>query len=224
MKIHLILIYFLIFCSMHCQNDKNYDKRIVEKYSSVNIIEASFMVSELIEIYKKDSLIINKIFNKDAYNRTKYTIYCYNICADYFSKKLTEKINADNKEVINKILLNLSFDKNIIKPSIDWSNVFRTCLSCPFGEFPDERFFYFQFSLIFMGESEIKEMIRYENGKQWAYALMAIKEGDAFTLNREENYVKYVLDRRIASFIIEKWKDSEINELKELLAIYRSLL
>jgi len=77
---------------------------------------------------------------------------------------------------------------------------------------------------MFMGEQEIKEMIRYENGEQWRYALMAIEGGDSFTLAKEENYALYVLDRRTARYIIERWKDSKIKEVQDLIVVYKSVM
>jgi hypothetical protein len=67
----------------YCQTP-NYDKRIVEEIASVGVLEAPFMVNELIEIYKKDTLVIKKTFNKEIFERTEYTRYCYDVCSDFF--------------------------------------------------------------------------------------------------------------------------------------------
>ena len=75
-----------------------------------------------------------------------------------------------------------------------------------------------------MGEAEIKEMIDKEAGKKWRYVLEDIKHGDAFTLSKEDNYVQYILDRRMASYIIERWKDSKIPEVQELITVYRHVI
>lgn len=222
MKTTLFLLFFLSVNITNCQN--NYDQKLVEEVSSISILEAPFMIEELVEIYKKDTLIIKRSFNKKIFDRTKYTLYCYNVCANYFYDRLMDKRNSKNEEVIDKIISDLNYDKDVTKPDIDWGKVFETCQTCPFGEYPDDRFFYFQFSVMFMGENEIKEMIEFSNGEQWKYALMAIKGGDAFALNKEGNYKQYVLDRRMASYIIEKWKDSKIPEVQELVATYKSVM
>lgn len=224
MRTKVFILLLLIANLSYCQPLAEYDKRIVENYSAVGVLEAPFLINELIEIYQRDSLIIKRIFNKEIFNRTQYTLYCYNICADFFHNRLIEKRNNENKVIVDKMISEIDYDKNVIKPQIAWSNVFKTCLTCPFGEYPDDRFFYFQFSIMFMEKQEIKEMIEYGNGSQWKYALMAIQGGDAFTLNKEENYKQYVLDRRIANYIIDRWKDSDIKEIQELIAVYKSLL
>jgi len=220
-----ILIFLLLAANnLFCQNQIKYDKRIVDNYSEIGILEAPFMIDELIEIYKKDSLVVKNVFNSSIYKRTEYTQYCYNVCAGFFYTKLIENRNNENKLVVDKIISELDYEKYIIKPEINWSNVFRTCLTCPFGEYPDDRFFYFQYSILLMEEFEIKEMIKYNNGEQWKYAIMAIKGGDAFTLDKSESYSQYVLDRRKANYIIEKWKDSDIKEVQELIAVYKSVM
>jgi len=223
MKPTLSILLVLITSLASCQT-VNYDKKIVEKTSAVSILEAPFMVNEIIEIYKKDSLIIKRAFNSEIFDRTEYTLYCYNVCAGFFYKKLIENKNSENREIIDKIISELDYSKNIIKPQINWETVFKTCQTCPFGAYPDERFFYFKFSVMHMGEKEIKQMINYENGQQWRYALMAIKGGDSFTLSKEENYTQYVLDRRIAFYIIERWEDSDIPEVQDMISTYKSVM
>ncbi len=224
MKIMVFILFFLFTQLSYCQSNDEYDYKIVENYSDLGVLEAPFMINELIDIYKKDSLIIKRKFNRDAHNRTEYTIYCYNVVADFFYKRLLEYRNSKNKAIIDKMISDLDYDKNIIKPQIDWSNVFRVCLTCPFGEYPSDEYFYIQFSLMFMGEQEIKEMIRYNNGEQWKFTLMAIEGGDLFTLTKEDNYARYVLDRRTAKYIIERWKDSKLKEVQDLIAVYKSVM
>jgi len=206
-----------------CQS-VNYDKRIVEEVSSISVLEAPFMIDEIIEIYKKDSLIVTKAFNKEIFNRTDYTLYCYNVCAGFFYNELQENSNIENKLIIDKIVEELDYEKDLSNPQINWAKVFETCQSCPFGEYPDEMIFYFKFSLLFMGEEEIIAMTKDEDGKQWKYVLEDIKYGDVFTLNKEENYKQYILDRRMASYIIEKWKDSDIKEIQDLITVYKSVM
>lgn len=220
-----ILIFLLLAANpLYSQSNAKYDKKIIESYSEIGILEAPFMINELIVIYKRDSLVLKKVFDSAIFNRTEYTLYCYNVCADFFYTKLVENRNKENSLIVDRIISELDYEKNIVKPEIDWSNVFRTCPRCPFGEYPDDRFFYFQFSIMLMGEHEIKEMIEYSNGEQWKYATMAIIGGDAFTLNKEDNYKQYVLDRRMASYIIERWKDNDIKEVQELIAVYKSVM
>lgn len=221
-KMFILLVFAANFS--YCQPVTKYDKKIVEGVSSISVLEAPFMIDEMVEIYKKDSLIVKRAFNKEVFNRTEYTLYCYNVCADFFYKRLTEKRNNENKVLVDKMISEIDYDKNIVKPQIDWSKVFETCQTCPFAEYPDELVFYFKFSIIYMNEEEIKAMIKDEDGDQWKYALMAIQGGDTFTLNKEENYKQYVLDRRIATYIIEKWKDSEIPEVQEMVAVYKNVI
>ncbi|MEY1638847.1 hypothetical protein [Tenuifilum osseticum] len=224
MKNKVFILFLFIIQFSYCQSNGEYDEKIVDNHSRCGILEAPFMINELIEIYKKDSLIIKRIFNREAHNRTEYTLYCYNVVADFFYKRLLEYRKSKNKAIIDKMISDLNYNKNIVKPKIDWAHVFETCLTCAFGEYPDDRFFYFQFSIMFMGEQEIKEMISDENGEQWRYALMAIKGGDSFTLTKEENYARYVLDRRTARYIIERWKDSKLKEVQDLIAVYKRVM
>jgi hypothetical protein len=207
-----------------CQPVENFDKRIVEDVSSISVLEAPFMVDEIIEIHKKDSLVVKKTFNREVFNRTKYTLYCYNVCADNFYNRLIENRNNENRKIIDKIISEIDYDKNFVKPKIDWSKVFETCQTCPFGEYPDEMIFYFKFSILFMDKDAIIAMVNDEEGKQWKYVLEDIKFGDAFTLNKEDNYKQYVLDRRMASYIIDRWKEIDIKEIQELIAVYKSIM
>jgi len=223
MKTMAFILFLFITQLSYCQSNDEYDEKIVENYSRVGILRAPFMINELIEIYKKDTLIIKKLFHKDAHNRTEYTLYCYNVVADFFYKRLIEHRNDKNKAIIDKMILDLDYDKNIVKPQIDWSNVFKSCFTCPFADYPPGISFYIKFSIMFMGEQEIKEMIRYENGEQWRNMLEDIKYGDLFELDKR-NYVQYVIDRRIARYIIERWKDSKIKEVQDLIAVYKSVM
>jgi len=223
MKTMAFILFLFITQLSYCQSNDEYDGKIVENYSRVGILRAPFMINELIEIYKKDTLIIKKLFHKDAHNRTEYTLYCYNVVADFFYKRLIEHRNDKNKAIIDKMILDLDYDKNIVKPQIDWSNVFKSCFTCPFADYPPGISFYIKFSIMFMGEQEIKEMIRYENGEQWRNMIEDIKYGDLFELDKR-NYVQYVIDRRIARYIIERWKDSKIKEVQDLIAVYKSVM
>jgi hypothetical protein len=209
-----------------CQNRQTstYDKRIVEKPSAIGVLGAPFMVDEIIEIYKKDSLVVKRTFNSEAFSRTKYTRYCFDVCVKFFHDKLMEKRSRENSAMIDRIISDLNFAGVPQKPDINWARIFESCLTCPFAEYPDELFFYFKFSLMHMNEKEIIEMIKNEDGEQWKYALMAIKGGDSFTLNKEENYQQFILDRRIANYIIERWKNSNIKEIQELIAVYKSIM
>ncbi|HOP05297.1 MAG TPA: hypothetical protein PLE67_12545 [Tenuifilaceae bacterium] len=74
------------------------------------------------------------------------------------------------------------------------------------------------------GEMELNQMAKYSNGEQWEYMLEDIKYGDLFALKEEENYIQYAIDRRIAKYIIEKWKDSHIPEVQDLIAAFKSVM
>jgi hypothetical protein len=223
MRLTLFILLILIVNISSCQS-VNCDKRVVEEVSSISVLEAPFMINEIIEIYKKDSLIVTKAFNREIFNRTDYTIFCYNVCTDFFYKELQKSRNSENKLIIDRILGNLNYKGDLTKPKINWARVFETCQSCPFGEYPDEMIFYFKFSLLFMGEDEIVAMTKDEDGKQWKYVLEDIRYGDVFTLDKEDNYKQYVLDRRMASYIIERWKNSNIKEIQDLIAVYKSVM
>jgi len=223
MKTRLLII-LALFANFAYSQQNDFNKRIVDEVNRFGIIEASFSIPEIIEIYKKDTLIIQRTFNEKAFDRTEYTKFCFSVCVENFRKEILKHKNEINKEIIEKILSEISNIKTETKPVINWSEVFKTCQTCPFGAYPDERFFYFRFSIIFMTTTEIKQMIDYENGQQWKYALMAIKGGDSFILSEEDNYIQYILDRRIATFAVEKWKDSEVLEIKNLISTYRSVL
>ncbi len=40
------------------------DKNIIENYTSVSILDAPFLIDEIVEIYKKDTLCIKKAFDR----------------------------------------------------------------------------------------------------------------------------------------------------------------
>lgn len=223
MKPTLSIVFFLKVNLVNCQTS-NYENKIVKEFTQMSILEAPFMVNEIIEIYKEDTLFVKKAFKHSIFDRTEYTLYCYNVCSAFFHNTLLEKKNDRNKEVIEKIISELDYDKNIIKPQISWARIFETCQSCPFGEYPDEMMFYFKFSILFMGEEEIKSMVQDEDRRQWKYVLEDIKYGDAFTLYKEGNYKQYVIDRRMANYIIDKWKLSEAKEVQKLITVYKSLI
>lgn len=67
-----------------------------------------------------------------------------------------------------------------------------------------------------------KAIVKYDDGKQWDYILEDIKYGDLFTLTKEEDYFHYVLDRRMALYIIKKWNNTKIPEVQEMIATYKS--
>lgn len=131
----MFILWILSTNLLACQIE-NFDKKIVAEETSINVLEAPFMIEEIIEIYKKDSLIVKKAFNPDIFNRTKYTLYCYNVCTDRFIKKLTEKRNNENKVIIDKIVAEVDYDQNLNKPEINWARIYETCQTCPFGSEP----------------------------------------------------------------------------------------
>ena len=90
MKTKLFILLSISMNLAQCQELK-YDKKIVEDYQSIEILNTPFMINELIEIYKADSLVIKRVFNRKAFDRTQYTIYCYNVIADFFAKELLIK-------------------------------------------------------------------------------------------------------------------------------------
>lgn len=220
MKIKFFILLILVIKFSYSQNS-NLDNILIKNYNTVGILEASFMIKELAEVYKNDLLVIKRIFNRNVYNRTEATIYCYNVCANFFKDKANE---LNEMKLASKIVSDLDYDKELKKPEVDWENVYKTCKTCPFGEYPDERFFYFKFSILFMGKEEIKKMIDYNNGQQWKYALLAIKGGDSFALSEDDGYAQYILDRRIATYIIDRWKDSKIPEIQKLIETYKSVM
>jgi len=224
MKLEIFLLMTLCFRLTFGQDFNKFSKQIVENPDKIGVLAAPFVIDELIAVYEEDSLIIKRIFNEEIFDRTVYTKYCYNVCANFFFNRLLEKKDKLNNVIIEKIQGDLVFSKDLNKPDLDWGKVFSTCLTCPFGEYPDEMYFYFQFSLMFMEDEEIKSMIRDENGRQWNYVMEDIKYGDLFTLSKDENVVQFVIDRRIASYIIERWKDSDIPEVQKLIEVYRSVM
>jgi len=185
----------------------------------------AFMPEEFVNILKKDSNFINHyIFNRENYKRTKGEEFYYDTSIKFIKKKLTEILNDSNKNQILRIVAKLETIEDIYKPKVDWGKIFETCESCFFGTYPEDVNTFFTFSLIFMAEKEILEMINYDNGEQWNYALMAIQGGDSFTVQKNSKYGNDILDRRIASYIIDRWKDSNIPEVQKLIEVYRSVM
>lgn len=226
-KYVLFILLVIVLVISSSQRVEKYSKSIVEDFLNdklwVSLVEIPFMVDELVEIYRKDSLVIRKYFQKDVYSRTVYTRYCYNVVSDTLVNRLRKRMKGSDSLMIVKMIKDIDYDKNYVKPKIDWSNVYKTCFTCPFGEYPPDRFFYIKFSLIYMGEQEIKEMIRYKNGEQWGYVIEAIEGGDLFWLDKN-NKLKSIVDNRVVKYIIEKWSNSNIEEVKEMIRSLEEIL
>jgi len=183
------------------------------------------MPEEFIVLTRKDSnLIKNSIFKRENYTRTTGEEYYFDMSINLLKKNLQKNVNHENQIYIESLLSQLKTNESPLKPNVDWGSVFEVCQTCFFGTYPADRFTYFNFSLIFMSEEEIREMINYENGEQWKYALMAIKAGDSFTLEKNSEYGDDVIDRRIASFIIKKWEDCKIPEIKKLIETFKIVM
>ncbi len=229
-KIRLFAVITLIFCNSAIlkSQDKyfiNYSETLATTQELKEIYKYAFMANEFISLIRIDSnLIKNYVFNRENYMRTKGEEYYYDMSINLLKNKLLGAENDTNKNVVETIISYLPTNAHPEKPNVGWEKVFNTCQTCFFGTYPADRFTYFNFSLIFMGETEIKEMINYENGQQWKYALMAIKGGDSFNLEKGSKYGDDILDRRIAAYIIEKWKNCEIPEVQELIKTYKSVM
>lgn len=196
----------------------NFCNALAKSNELKEIYKYCFMTEEFVYLCKTDTSIINhSIFKRENYVRTQGEEYYYDMSINMLKKKLEKLSNIENQKVIEKIFATMTTQEMPSKPNINWGKVFETCQNCYFGTYPADRFTYFNFSLIFMTEEEINEMINYEEGVQWKYALMAIKGGDSFALNKSQNG-NNVLDKRIAIYIIDRWKGCNLPEVQELIA------
>lgn len=228
-KIKLFSIFILISTfTLYGQTNKyylNYSETLSKTKDLKDIYKYAFMPIEFIEQIKNDSsLIENNIFKRENYKRTKGEEYYYDVSINFLKYNLLRVMNESNQNYIKWIFSHFKTEENPKKPNVDWGIIFETCQTCYFGSYPADRFAYFNFSLVFMGENEIKKMISYDKGEQWKYAIMAIKGGDSFTIKKNSKYGDDILDRRVANYIVERWENSKIPEIQELVTTYKNVM
>jgi hypothetical protein len=220
-----ILVNALILNAQNHEYYKKYSETLSTTKQLKEIYKYAFMAEEFVTLCMKDtSLIEHYIFKRENYSRTKGEEYYYDMSMNMLKSNLMKLVDKNNQDVINLIISKLHTIVEPKKPDVNWGKIFEVCETCYFGTYPADIYTYFNFSLIFMSENEIIQMIKYSNGEQWKYALMAIKGEDSFTIKMNSKYGEDILDRRIATYIIERWKDSKIKEVQELIKVYRSVM
>lgn len=224
----LIILLFMIDSLIAYGQADSIDKELIRSFGEIkngriDKLYAPFIVNELIYIYPQHPECLKKDFSRTILNRTKYTMYCHNVISKYFKEKMMDIRNRDNAIIVDSILTNLDYDSDFQKPDVDWGRVFSVCETCPFGESPTDQEWFIWFSIMFMGEQEIQEMVNYKQGEQWKYFLLRIENGDTYFWFSGDYFDK-TMDTRISQYIIDRWKDCTIPEVQELVIVLERMI
>ena len=217
-RISLLIIGLSIFCSC---NTQQYNKDIVANYKhyyDLSRKEFPFIARELVEIYKSDTTIITNYFVRNRECRSSVDLYINDMCANALGDSLLKIRDDKNCAIIDKMLSEI----NIVrpqKPNLDWGNVYLCGDNCPFGDYPPDVYWNVEFSLVYMTEFEIKQMIAFEKGEQWGYVLQDVLCGDCFEGFLSTDSGKREIDRRIKQYLINKWSPCQIPEVQELVKV-----
>ena len=202
---------------------------IVNHWAELHIsnIEMPFMASELIEIYKNDTTILNECYwgigSSQEYRKSHLgSLYLYDMSVNALVDSLCNKRNDNNNKLIDKIISEIDCHKPIM-PEVDWGNLFLVCETCPFGEYPPDVYNDFKAALIYAGEKEIKQMISFENEYQWKQQILDIQYGNGIA-EYQPNTASMEKCRRIMQFLIDKWSPCQIPEIQELVKVLKENL
>lgn len=217
MRLKYLISLSLLSTIMFGQTKTKLNQWLIDNPSEIYGSRAIFATGEIIQIYKKDTTFISKLFNYSVYKNKEGKRYIYNLIVDLFYKKLLDIKNETNEKIVDEIIKKLKYDKNYTKPDVDWGRVHSNCAKCPFGDSPPDYFFYQGFTVIHMGIEELQPMIDYENKQQWKYFLDDLQYGDVFSLTNP-------LNRRVFNHIIAKWKHSKNKDIQELVTRCRKAL
>ncbi|MCQ2226987.1 MAG: hypothetical protein MJZ01_03630 [Bacteroidales bacterium] len=220
----LIIVYWIMscWCTAFAQNTNS---DILEASRlSVSYIELPFMVDEVLAIYEIDTTIISKHYvnlsDKDRQSHLGYR-YLYDMGVNAMVDSLNKRRNVYNASKIDKIISELH-SRKAIAPNVDWIELFSVCDVCPFGEYPPDSYSMFKAALVFASETEIRQTILSENGKQWEYALEDIAEGSIYFVGKDD--ANREIDRRIIQFLIDKWSPCQIPEVQQLVSVLKEVL
>lgn len=227
-KLEFYFLFLLIPLFSQAQT-KYIDESIVEGYYLfLTYNELPFIANELIYMYKKDSTIIRKYYfskyERQFYSSNKVgSLYLYDIAAKALIDSLLYYKNKDNEYLIGKMIDDIGY--SIPKmDGINWEEVFACCENCQFAEFPGEIYFYVKSSLIYMSENEIKTMIEYDDGSQWRDVIGCMEYGDVFEGIVSDYSGSIEIDRRIISYLINKWSPCQIPEVQQLVKILKKIV
>lgn len=200
---------------------KQYNKDIVKNYKQYYDLsqkEFPFIARELVEIYKSDTTIITEHFVRNRGCCSSVDLYINDMCANALGDSLLRIKDDNNCAIIDKMLS----DINIVrpqKPDLDWGDVYKCGDNCPFADYPPEVYWNLEFSLIYMTEYEIRQMIAFEKGEQWGYLLTDVRLGDCFDGFLSTDSGQREIDRRIKKYLIKKWSPCQIPEVQELVKV-----
>ena len=214
----LLMAGLSMFCSC---NTQQYNKDIVKNYKQYYMLsqkEFPFIARELVEIYKSDTTIITEHFVRNREKCSSVDLYINDMCANALGDSLLKIRDDNNRALIDKMLSKI----NIVrpqKPDLDWSDVYLCGDKCPFADCPSEVYWNLEFSLIYMTEYEIKQMIAFEKGEQWGYLLTDVQLGDCFSGFLSTDSGEREIDRRIKLYLINKWSSCQIPEVQEMVKV-----
>lgn len=216
-KIYLVVI-LLISIAVNCTAQKNYSVEFVNSVIEGKIYPAYydyiFMYRELIEIYKRDTIKLNR--DIDVFDRVKYDKPCNDYYFNIIKSSLKNKLKNYKKDcspeeniiIIDKVIKALKIDDNMKMPDEykDWNNFY----NCFFEDPGDEKIFSI-FTLLFMEENELASFLNHSNKlKYWNSSVildLTVGGGD-FIENNKKNGTNIVFKRE-AEFILRKWESSK---------------
>ena len=214
-KIYWVVV-LLIYIGVNCSAQKNYSVEFVNAVREGRIYPAYydyiFMYEELIEIYKRDTIKLNRDIN--VFDRVKYG----KPCNDYYFnrikfslknklKKYKQNCNLkDNIIIIDKVIKALKIDDNMKKPDEykDWSNFY----NCFFEDTGDEKNFSI-FTLLFMEENELVSFLSHsDNLEYWnSSVILDLTVGGGDFMENNKITGTNILFNRQAEFILKRWKN-----------------
>lgn len=134
---------------------------------------------------------------------------------------LDKRRDARNRAIIDKIIREIHY-REPKYPKVDWKELFTVCETCPFGEYPPDVYSMFKAALIYGGEKEIGQTVKADNGAQWRYVIEDIENGDVYFEGKDR--ASREVNRRILTYLVKKWGDSQIAEVRELVRVLKEVL
>lgn len=221
-----LLILGCVILSCVCNAQKNLID-IISNFEDDDItqMELPFLYKELIDIVNTDTAFVYNRFihSRQSSEITPVDLYVNDVCSNALVDSLHKIANPSNIKSINKLVSLLDIHSPT-KPNVMWGRVFETCDECPFGDMPIDMKWNVKFSLIYMSQAEIEQMIKYDNGEQWDYLLSGIIAGDYFVGVVTNDPIHREIDRRIIKFLIDKWSPCQIPEVQDLVRVLKKVL
>ncbi len=223
MKNKILFLLLLVCTFADAQEDANIEKKMPTFFSQ---IDAPFAVDELIKIHRYNPSYLQNLFIKDRNTLPSSYVYLFinDKCANVLYDSLTSKADFNSDIIINEMKQVLP-RFTIVKPDVNWGDVFKMCDTCPFlQDSYDDIIFPIKFALLYMEYDEILEMMNYKNGEGWENMLKSMASEDYFTSNICTNDIRYRIKSSEIKFLIDKWGKYNDVQIQELVSVLKNLL